>query len=101
MRPAEVFALAPFEARRWRAEHLRVRLCGRHSPDLIGNPCGLRFPGAAQHEAKRNDALQTRELRKRQFCDDPGSAVHRFTLHRIRETAIASRAGSVLPRLAR
>jgi hypothetical protein len=46
----------------------------------------LRFPGAAQHEAKRNDALLTRDRYKLGVCDDPGSAAHRFALHRIRET---------------
>jgi hypothetical protein len=45
------------------------------------------FPGAAQHVAKRSGgALQTRDryelrARKRQACDGPGSAVHRFALH--------------------
>jgi hypothetical protein len=38
------------------------------------------------HKAKRRGALQTRDLRKRGVCDDPGSAVHHFMLHRIRET---------------
>ena len=49
---------------------------------------GLRicFPGAAQHEAKRSDAAQTRDRTRRRARSDPGSAVHRFTLHRIRET---------------
>jgi hypothetical protein len=46
----------------------------------------MRFPGAAQHGAKRSGALQTRDRYKLRDCDDPGSAVHRFTLHRIRET---------------
>jgi len=45
-----------------------------------------RFPGAAQHEAKRSGALQTRDRYKLGVCDDPGSAVHHFVLHRIRET---------------
>ena len=50
-----------------------------------------RFPGAAQHEAKRSGALQTRDrlklrTNKRRACDDPGTAVHRFALRRIRET---------------
>ena len=47
-----------------------------------------RFPGAAQHEAKRNGALQTRDRYKLGVCDGPGSAVHRFALHRIRETKV-------------
>ena len=46
------------------------------------------FPGAAQHEAKRNDALQTRDRHRLGICYNPGSAAHRFTLHRIRETGI-------------
>jgi hypothetical protein len=47
-----------------------------------------RFPGAAQHGAKRSDALQTRDRCIRRVCDDPGSAVHRFALHRVRETSL-------------
>jgi hypothetical protein len=47
-----------------------------------------RFPGAAQHGAKRNDALQTRDRNELGVCDDPGSAAHRFTLRRIRETHV-------------
>jgi len=47
-----------------------------------------RFPGAAQHGAKRNDALQTRDRNELGVCDDPGSAVHRCALHRIRETRV-------------
>jgi len=46
----------------------------------------LRFPGAAQHEAKRNDALQTRDRYELGACYDPGSAAHDFVLRRIRET---------------
>jgi hypothetical protein len=42
-----------------------------------------RFPGAAQHV--RRDRLKLGVL------DDPGSAVHRFALHRIRETQAAYR----------
>src|SRR6202171_1496746 len=45
-----------------------------------------RFPGAAQHVAKRSDALQTRDRYELGVCDDPGSAMHHFVLHRIRET---------------
>jgi chaperonin GroEL len=36
--------------------------------------------------ASRSGALQNRDLRKHGVFNDPGSAVHRFTLHRIRET---------------
>ena len=36
----------------------------------------------------RSDALQTRDLHERRALDDPGSAVHRFALHRIRDTQI-------------
>ena len=36
------------------------------------------FPGAARHEAKRNDALQTRDRYTRRARSDPGSAVHRY-----------------------
>ena len=43
-------------------------------------------PGAAQHGAKRNDALQTRDRYTHRLRDGPGSAVHRFALHRIRDT---------------
>jgi hypothetical protein len=39
------------------------------------------FPGRS---AARSDALLTRDR------NDPGSAVHRFTLHRVRETAIGA-----------
>jgi hypothetical protein len=46
-----------------------------------------RFPGAAQHGAQRSGALQTRDRYERRVCDDPGSAVHRCALHRIRETS--------------
>ena len=38
----------------------------------------LRVPGAAQHEAKRSDALQTRDRTKLGVCGGPGSAVHRI-----------------------
>jgi hypothetical protein len=38
----------------------------------------LRFPGAAQHEAKRNGALQTRDRHIFGAYNDPGSAVHRW-----------------------
>jgi hypothetical protein len=44
------------------------------------------FPGAVQHEAKRSDAPQTRDRNGHRAQSDPGSAVHRFALHRIRET---------------
>jgi hypothetical protein len=39
-----------------------------------------------QHEAERNGALLTRDRFERRVCNDPGSAAHRFTLRRIRET---------------
>jgi hypothetical protein len=41
------------------------------------------------HEAKRSDALQTRDRYELRVCDDPGSAVHHFVLHRIRETVLS------------
>jgi len=41
------------------------------------------FPGAAQHDS---DALQNRDRRALGVWNDPGSAAHRFTLRRIRET---------------
>jgi hypothetical protein len=34
-------------------------------------------------------ALQTWDRFKLRACDDPGSAVHRFTLHRIRDTLLS------------
>jgi hypothetical protein len=43
------------------------------------------FPGATQHAAKRSDALQIRDRSELRVNNDPGSAVHRFALHRIRE----------------
>jgi hypothetical protein len=36
--------------------------------------------------AARSGALQTRDLHKRRVFDDPGSAMHHFVLHRIRDT---------------
>jgi hypothetical protein len=36
--------------------------------------------------AKRSDALQTWDRNKFRVWDDAGSAVHRYALHRIRET---------------
>jgi hypothetical protein len=36
--------------------------------------------------AKRSDALQTRDRYELSVFYDPGSAVHHFVLHRIRET---------------
>jgi hypothetical protein len=41
------------------------------------------FPGRS---AARSGALLTRDRRRLGVCHGPGSAVHRFTLHRIRET---------------
>jgi hypothetical protein len=46
----------------------------------------LCVPGAAQHGAQRNGALPNRDRRKRRVCNDPGAAVHRCALHRVRET---------------
>jgi hypothetical protein len=50
----------------------------------------MRVPGAAQHEAKRNGALLTRDRYEFRPWNGPGSAVHRFAksfaLHRIRGT---------------
>jgi hypothetical protein len=43
------------------------------------------FPGRS---AARSGALQTRDLYELRVWDDPGSAVHRFALHRIRETIL-------------
>jgi hypothetical protein len=40
------------------------------------------FPGRS---AARSGALQTRDRRKLGVFCDPGSAVHHFVLHRIRE----------------
>src|ERR1700692_2858495 len=47
--------------------------------------CGFRdtFPGRS---AARSGALQTRDRNELGVCDDPGSAMHRCALHRIRET---------------
>ncbi|MFZ3339165.1 MAG: hypothetical protein WA199_24930, partial [Xanthobacteraceae bacterium] len=39
-----------------------------------------------QHEAKRSGALQNRDRFKLRVRNDPGPAVHRFALRRIRET---------------
>src|ERR1700728_232972 len=41
------------------------------------------FPGRS---AARSGALQTRDRYTRRACGGPGSAVHRFALHRVRET---------------
>jgi hypothetical protein len=41
------------------------------------------FPGRS---AARSDALQTRDRHKRGVRYDPGSAMHHFVLHRIRDT---------------
>ena len=45
-----------------------------------------RFPGAAQHEEGLDGALQTRDRHERQVCEGPGSAMHRYALHRVRDT---------------
>jgi hypothetical protein len=42
------------------------------------------FPGRS---AARSDALQTRDRYKLGVFYDPGSAVHRYALHRVRETS--------------
>ncbi len=74
---------------------------GRGEPGAVLRPQGAAARTAAERAASepitlqkfvsraraaRSGALQTRDLYKRRFFDDPGSAVHRFTLHRIRET---------------
>src|SRR3990170_4268738 len=46
------------------------------------HPC----PGRS---AARSDALQNRDRYKVGTCKGPGSAVHRFTLHRIRDTRLS------------
>jgi hypothetical protein len=46
----------------------------------------FRFPGAAQHERSEVFAPQTRDRCELGVYEGPGSAAHRFTLHRIRET---------------
>jgi len=33
-------------------------------------------------------ALQNRDLKELRVLDDPGSAVHRFTLHRVRDAML-------------
>jgi hypothetical protein len=45
------------------------------------------FPGRS---AARSGALQTRDRNELRVREGPGSAVHRSTLHRIRETQIGS-----------
>ena len=54
-----------------------------------------RVPGAAQHGAKRNDALQTRDRQEHRLCEGPGSAAHRFAIARA-----APHPGHVTPFLA-
>ncbi len=70
----------------------RRRSCGGefYTPpkgaELREHPISVRlrtFPGRS---AARSDALQNRDLQKLRVCDDPGSAVHHFVLHCIRET---------------
>src|ERR1700724_4653433 len=48
------------------------------------------FPGrsAARSALARSDALQTRDRNRLRTRSDPGSAMHRSTLHRIRETRL-------------
>jgi len=58
------------------------------------------FPGAAQREAKRNGALQTRDRCSHRLRNGPGSAVHRFAalaLHRIRDTLSGGSPGAPSP----
>jgi hypothetical protein len=43
----------------------------------------IAFPGRG---AARSAALQTRDRHETEIFCDPGSAVHHFVLHRIRET---------------
>jgi hypothetical protein len=61
-----------------------VFVCATLSIVASGHLCFGMFPGRS---AARSDALQTRDRYKLRASDDPGSAVHRFALHRIRETA--------------
>jgi hypothetical protein len=42
----------------------------------------MRIPGAAQHQVMRR---RSGIFRKLSVCDDPGSAVQRFTPHCVRE----------------
>ena len=59
----------------------RGALHARHDGEggrVSGEANAQRFPGAARHEAKRNDALQTRDRRKHGGREGPGSAVHRY-----------------------
>ena len=49
----------------------------------------LRVRGAAQHAAKRSGALLNRDRHRLHFpCYDPGSAVHHFVSHRVRDDAL-------------
>ena len=68
-------------------QHRMPRICRAQGSDRRHQDVLSRFPGAAQHGAKRNDALQTRDRCKLGVQSDPGSAVHRFALHRVRETS--------------
>jgi hypothetical protein len=45
-------------------------------------------PGAAQHAAKRSDALQTRDRIKLRVWYDPVSAKQHFVLHCARDTVL-------------
>ena len=55
-----------------------------------------RVPGAAQHGAKRSGTLQTRDPGSKSTDNrGPASAVHRFALHRVRDTR------KLLPRVER
>ena len=54
----------------------------------------LLVPGAAQRE---NAALQTRDHSRRRTREGPGSAVHRYALHRIRDTHYITRFSRLQP----
>ena len=43
-------------------------------------------PGRGAAQAKRSGALQNRDLNGFGIWNGPGSAVHRFALHRVRDT---------------
>ena len=77
-RPGERPALRLVRRGLWRAEHRR------HDRRRAGKECVASLcPGRG---AACNDALQTRDRHKFRSCNGPASAVHRFTLHRVRDT---------------
>ncbi len=53
---------------------------------IVGTVVARNSTTCSGRSAARSGALQNRDLRRRRVWDDPGSAVHRFALHRIRET---------------